>query len=186
VSRCIVVDGYAGDASVAPEVFLREQEQALGRLKGYDWYEDAVAAWESLEAVGDRTSAQWEEEFQACWPLYFAYPESPSARSHIARLRRDCRVNVEVMKVWEQSPLNELDLRSLLSKISCPSLILVGEHDFICGPAWAEVVASSIPGAELVTCRDCGHLPQYEDPERFTEIVTRWCQSHRGHRPRQP
>jgi pimeloyl-ACP methyl ester carboxylesterase len=180
VRRCVVVDGYAGEASVPSEVYLSEQDRAFARLRDYDWLSHSVAAWDQLGPVGDRTPAQWEEAFWPCWPLYFAYPETSQAQAHIARLRRDCRVNVDVMRVWDRPSLSELDVRPQLADIDCPTLVLVGEHDFICGPSWANAVASNVPDAELVLFEDCGHMPQYEHPERFAITVLRWCESHPG------
>jgi proline iminopeptidase len=176
VRRCVVVDGYAGEGSVAPEVYLPEQERGLARLRRYHWFDEAWAAWN--EPLGDRTPVEWEQVFWPVWPLYFAYPESPEARARIARLRRDCRMNVDVMRVWGLPQLVELDIRPLLAEIECPTLVLVGEHDFICGPSWGKEVARNIADAELVIFEDCGHIPQYEDPERFAMTVVQWCNSH--------
>jgi proline iminopeptidase len=178
VLRCVVVDGYAGEGSVPPEVFLPEQEQAFARLRKYDWCDEALEAWRHVQTLSDLTPGQWEEAFWPCWPLYFAYPESSEAQAHIARLRRDCRVNVDVMRIWDQPRLLELDIRPLLHDIDCPTLVLVGEHDFICGPSWAKPVTENVAYAELVTFEDCGHIPQYEDPERFAMTVLRWCKNH--------
>ena len=181
VRRCIVVDGYAGEASVPTDVYLAEQNRAFERLRGYDWFDQSMAAWEQigLVPVGDRTSNQWEEVFWGCWPLYFAYPESSEAKKHIARLRRDLRgVNMDVMRVWDRPPLNELDVSPQLRDIRCPTLVLVGEHDFICGPSWAKPIVQNVAHAEFVVFEDCGHMPQYDDPERFVMTVLGWCESH--------
>lgn len=45
------------------------------------------------------------------------------------------------------------------------------DRDFVCGPACADDLASSIPGASRVVLEDCGHFPWVEQPERWREAV---------------
>jgi pimeloyl-ACP methyl ester carboxylesterase len=66
------------------------------------------------------------------------------------------------------------DRRDLISAVQAPTLIIVGEHDFICGPVWNRALAGVIPGARLVELAGPGHIPHYEDPERFLGVVTDW------------
>ena len=49
--------------------------------------------------------------------------------------------------------------------------------DFICGPSQAREIAARIPGCELVVLPDCGHIPAYEKPQEFRELVFGWCDS---------
>jgi pimeloyl-ACP methyl ester carboxylesterase len=65
VRRCVVVDGYAGEASVPPEVYLPEQERAFARLRGYDWLDESRAAWEKIQTWADWRPAQYEEASRA-------------------------------------------------------------------------------------------------------------------------
>ena len=169
------MDGYAGDGSVRPEAYLPEQERAFARLRGLT---GSIRPWppggkSKPWTIGRRHNGR--RRFGYVGPFYFAYPESSEARAHIARLRQNCRVNVEVMRVWERPPLSELDIRPLLPDIDCPTLVLVGEHDFVCRPSWAEPVARNIADAELVIFEDCDHIPQCEDPERSAMTVLGWC-----------
>ena len=64
-----------------------------------------------------------------------------------------------------------VDLRPLLGRITCPTLIVAGELDFICGPAQAQPIASSIPGSQLVMLPGCSHIPIIEAPEQYRQAV---------------
>lgn len=57
----------------------------------------------------------------------------------------------------------------------CPTLLVVGELDLICGPAHSRAIAAAIPQAEVVTVPDSGHFVPAEAPEAFREAVVAFC-----------
>jgi pimeloyl-ACP methyl ester carboxylesterase len=63
------------------------------------------------------------------------------------------------------------DTRDRLAEITVPTLVLVGEHDFICGPRWARMLHDGIKGSELVLFPGSGHFPHLEEPEAFVRAV---------------
>jgi proline iminopeptidase len=168
VRGLIVVDGYAGDASVLEADADAEREAAFDRVRDREWFEDAVAA--ILETMP--TEAAEVERFRAAWPLYFAHPESEAAVHHVERLRGELRWNMDALRAWEPEP--PIDLRPQLERVVCPTLVIAGEHDFICGPSWNRPIAEGIPGARLAIVPDVGHMPQYEAPDEFRRIVDSW------------
>jgi len=56
------------------------------------------------------------------------------------------------------------------SKIVCPALIIVGEHDRWSGPEAGKVMQQRIAGSELVVL-PTGHACQIEEPGAFNEVV---------------
>lgn len=54
--------------------------------------------------------------------------------------------------------------------ISAPTLVLWTSHDPTATPAEGRQIADMIPGAEYVVMGECGHWPQFEDPELFNRI----------------
>jgi pimeloyl-ACP methyl ester carboxylesterase len=66
------------------------------------------------------------------------------------------------------------DSTPLLSKIECPTLIIVGEHDTLTPPALSRDMQRAISGAELVTIDDAGHLPGLERPDLFNAALARF------------
>ncbi len=67
-----------------------------------------------------------------------------------------------------------IDLPPSLAGVECPSLVIAGEHDFICGPAWNRPIAEAIPAARYAEIADAGHIPQYEQPDAFRAALRDW------------
>jgi len=63
------------------------------------------------------------------------------------------------------------DSRPDLSRIRCPTLVLVGEQDALTPPARAEEMAAGIAGARLVVVPDCGHVSSLEQPQAVTRAL---------------
>lgn len=64
------------------------------------------------------------------------------------------------------------DVRDELSAVAAPTLVLVGNDDFICGPHWARMIHQGIPEAQLTVLDETGHLAHLERPEEFRTVVT--------------
>jgi pimeloyl-ACP methyl ester carboxylesterase len=173
VARLVVIDGYAGGGSVPPEVAEAERDRAFDRVRERPWFAAALAAFERTMALDHPTEEEAVTSFNGAWPLYFADPESPASRSHIERLVREHRSNAEVARVWDERFEAE-DHRATIARIRCPTLVVVGVHDFICGPAWNRALADVIAGATYVEIPGVGHIPGYEDPDTFRRVVADW------------
>lgn len=70
--------------------------------------------------------------------------------------------------------MNRADALPLLSSITCPTLIMVGEQDLLTTPAMSETMHAAIRGSELVVFEQAGHLPNLEQPERFNATLSRF------------
>lgn len=67
------------------------------------------------------------------------------------------------------------DSRPVLTRLSIPTLVLVGEEDVITPPAEAQDIAAGIGShARLVTVPRCGHLSTLEAPETVTAELLAW------------
>lgn len=175
VRRVIVVDGYAGGGSVPAEEADAERERALDRHRGQPWFPAALAA--ARGSVSSRlTEAESVAAMRAFMPFYFAAPEGPVSAQHILRLRRELRTNADFANAWV-GVWEDADYRPLFAKVACPTLVIVGEHDWICGPVWNRALAASIPGARLVEIPGVAHLPQYEAPEVFRGAIDAWLEA---------
>ena len=58
-----------------------------------------------------------------------------------------------------------------LPGLDAPTLVLHGTADNVVDPRNAELLAARIPGARIELFPGCGHLPPWEQPERFVEVV---------------
>ena len=69
------------------------------------------------------------------------------------------------------------DSSDLLSVITCPTLVLVGEHDILTPPDIAQDYAAKIAGAQLVVIPRAGHLSNLEQPQAFLQAVGAFLQA---------
>lgn len=66
------------------------------------------------------------------------------------------------------------DRTPMLASIQAPTLIITGSADTLIPPSDSEDMAARIPGSELVTIPEVGHLSNLEDPEAFNAAVRKF------------
>jgi proline iminopeptidase len=64
-----------------------------------------------------------------------------------------------------------LDLTAELPKFAFPTLVITGRYDMNVAPLTAWRMYKSIPGAKLVIFEKSGHLPSYEEPDKYVQVV---------------
>jgi pimeloyl-ACP methyl ester carboxylesterase len=74
----------------------------------------------------------------------------------------------------EKGIMSRPDSRPLLSRIACPTLVVVGDGDGLTPPDLAQEIAGGIKGARLVVVPNCGHLSTLERPEPVNAALTAW------------
>jgi pimeloyl-ACP methyl ester carboxylesterase len=177
--RCLPVSAFAfglqADDARGGEAEA-EMEAMLGRHAGAAWYPQARATW---DAWTDRTMAatdpaEIEAMFAHTMPLYCAEPDRPDVADGLRAMRAELRVDLGAMKAWEGGLYQAIDLAPLLRDVRCPTLVIAGELDLICGPAQAGGIAAAIPGARLVTIPGCGHFPALEAAAAYRAAMVEW------------
>jgi proline iminopeptidase len=63
------------------------------------------------------------------------------------------------------------DFTADLAAFRCPTLVLNGRYDMNVAPLTAWNMAHTIPGAKLVFFEESGHLPSYEEPEKYRAVL---------------
>ncbi|MBV8793086.1 MAG: alpha/beta fold hydrolase [Pseudolabrys sp.] len=81
---------------------------------------------------------------------------------------------VEAFVRQQRAIMNRPDARGELSKIKCPTIVLVGDGDELTPPALAHEIAAGISGARLVTITNCGHLSTIEQPTAVNAAMAEW------------
>lgn len=66
------------------------------------------------------------------------------------------------------------DTTEALSKISVPTLILVGEHDAVTPPSAAKSMHDRIPDSKLHLIENAAHMSNLENPNAFNEHLTKF------------
>jgi pimeloyl-ACP methyl ester carboxylesterase len=75
--------------------------------------------------------------------------------------------------VWERPYDPKLARR--LHRITCPTLLLWGEHDRLVPPAYGEAYRKHLPHAQWHFIKDCGHLPMFEKEAEFVDVIQRFA-----------
>jgi proline iminopeptidase len=70
-----------------------------------------------------------------------------------------------------QQATENLDLTSKLAGFHFPALVITGRYDMNVAPLTAWRMAHAIPGAQLVFFEKSGHLPAYEEPDKYLQIL---------------
>jgi len=185
VERCIAVAAFGigadVDATSGGEASA-EGAAMLSRHAGAPWYAEAQVVmdqWtERILAADD--PAEMEKMMATVLPFYMAYPDRPDVAAGLAEFRQHLKADLAAGKAWEDGLYQTIDLRPLLARITCPTLVIAGELDFISGPAQARPIAAGIRNAELRLIPDCGHSPGIEARSEYRRAVVEFLGSPSG------
>ncbi|MBY5538242.1 alpha/beta hydrolase [Rhizobium leguminosarum] len=105
--------------------------------------------------------------FQEVGPYYGA----PQNMEMIPRLLALSSVDVPMLRHFRKDIVPVYDLRAQLAKIACPTLVLVGSHDWVCPPRASRLIARAIPHSEFFEFDQSGHFLFSEEPQRFLSVA---------------
>jgi pimeloyl-ACP methyl ester carboxylesterase len=77
----------------------------------------------------------------------------------------------------QMAVISRPDSRATLAWIKCPTLVLSGDEDHTIPNSLSVEMANGIPGAKLVILKDCGHLPQPEQPKATADALVEWLRN---------
>jgi proline iminopeptidase len=66
-----------------------------------------------------------------------------------------------------QKATRTLDLTAELPKFKFPTMVITGRFDMNVTPVTAWNIYKAIPGAKFVVFEKSGHLPSYEEPDKY-------------------
>jgi len=104
---------------------------------------------------------------EKCHALYYTRP--PSDFENIARAIVHDPVNLHFV----QNGFNQMDFRSDLAKVACPTLVMAGDRDPITPMAFSETIAAHLPPAlvQFERFTDCGHGVVRDAPGPHFEVL---------------
>ena len=70
-----------------------------------------------------------------------------------------------------QKAVRTLDLTPELPKFKFPTMVITGRYDMNVTPVTAWQIYKAIPGAKFVVFEKSGHLPSYEEPDKYVQVV---------------
>lgn len=71
-----------------------------------------------------------------------------------------------------------LDLTDKLPTFHFPTLVITGRWDMNVAPLSAWRIAKSIPGARFEVFEKSGHLPSYEEPEKYQQVLEQFLNAN--------
>jgi proline iminopeptidase len=83
---------------------------------------------------------------------------------------KDLGMNREASQAVQKAT-STLDLTPELPKFKFPTLVITGRYDMNVTPLTAWNIYKAIPGAKFVVFAKSGHLPSYEEPEKYIQVV---------------
>ena len=91
-------------------------------------------------------------------------------------------------EVWIDglAELFETDLRHVLSRVTMPALVIVGEHDRVTPPATGVQLAATLPAGRFLLLEGAGHIAMMERPVELDREIRAFARSvlSEGHAPR--
>lgn len=99
-------------------------------------------------------------------------PKGPAARQAFIAMGRD--MGWQRMARQADALAARGDLRPRLGEITCPALMLWGEHDQFSPAREGLALSLAIAGARYVEIADCGHFPTLEAPGESIAALRHW------------
>jgi proline iminopeptidase len=119
------------------------------------------------QRLGPSTDAAARAGLRNHFRMIFYSPEKRDAyMSHMGDLGYEPAVAEAVSKATA-----DLDLTSKLAGFQFPALVITGRYDMNVAPLTAWDLAHAIPGAKIVFFEQSGHLPSYEEPDKYVAVL---------------
>lgn len=159
--------------STAPVAGPELWSEAMAALAAYPQRHPGVPEAAAVPAAFQRALGAPDDEtmssaFAAAIPVYFA--DFWSRREEFAPFAAGIRMSREAATASDPAPF---DVRGRLGELTMPTVVVIGRHDFICGPRWGGLLAAGIPDARTSHLERSGHFGHVEEPEEFAAAVAR-------------
>jgi len=155
-------------AAQAPEA-VRSLTLADPALDGHVWSDDWLRRWRTMTDAAQRGGPG---EAKKLWQAHILFEQ--------ARGRPEVALSLQAMidrySGWhlghsDPGRAPERPLAQILSSISIPALVILGEHDLPDFQVIARRLAKEMPHASLRTIAGSGHMSNLEAPQVFNQLV---------------
>jgi proline iminopeptidase len=145
------VPGWKNMVHLLPQVFPDIEEQDAAQEKKLGAGSDAAAR------------ASLRNHFRM---IFY----SPAKRDAYMAKMGDLGYEPAVAEAVAKATAN-LDMMPKYPSFHCPTLVITGRYDMNVAPLTAWKMAHAIPGAKLVFFEESGHLPSYEEPDKYAQTI---------------
>lgn len=127
-----------------------------------------------MQSLGQKTDAAARASLRNHFRMIFYSPEKRDA--YMNRMG-DLGFEPAVAEAVSQATA-DLDLTPKLASFHVPTLVINGRYDMNVAPLTAWRLAQTIPDAKVVFFEHSGHLPSYEEPEKYIEVLQDFLNRH--------
>jgi proline iminopeptidase len=164
----ISIDAIAAADGARAEELMRRIERKKNEpfyLSNPGYHDKATA----LMMNTDKASTPLKDVISTMGAFYFYRPEMAAA----AFANMD--YNDDVFRYTQLSGFQGKNLLPDLHRITVPTLIIVGEDDFICDPiTQGKRMHEQISLSHLEIIKESGHMPWIEQPDLFNSVIQNW------------
>ncbi len=89
----------------------------------------------------------------------------------VALFRQAVAANDRIAYAAAARAVRDIDVRALLPRVTCPTLILIGAEEVVAPMSAARALKAGIPHADVVVLPEAGHLPFLEQPAAFNAAL---------------
>jgi proline iminopeptidase len=122
---------------------------------------------EKLWAGSFEDDEELEDYYDKMGPLYSLNYDPEKAKQ---RSKRSIR-SVDAINEGFGGFLRTYDVMDQLHKITCPTLVIAGRHDWICPPDLSEEFAAHIPQADLRVFENSSHSVAADEPDLYLDTI---------------
>ena len=159
----IALDAFAGHDSLRAAEFQR----LVMKRKGQPFFE----AGSKVLLRTDTTKHTREEILELIMPFYF---HDPGKLADLQKLG-DMKMSDKAGRYSEASKMGLENLFPELGKITVPTLVVVGDDDFVCDKvSQADRIVRNIRNSTEIVIKDAGHFSWVEQPTQFFNDCKNW------------
>jgi proline iminopeptidase len=120
-----------------------------------------------LWAGAFESEEQLKEYYAVMGPLYSLKHEPEKARESRERGIR----SIDAINEGFGGFLRSYDVTGDLHKVTAPTLVIGGRHDWICAPEFSGEIARLIPHADLRIFENSSHSVAADEPEAYLDVL---------------
>jgi proline iminopeptidase len=150
--------------AVSDEQQWADAAERSSRRKGQPWYDDAMKA----RQLKPQTDEEMTRQLKSLLPLYWSDPKKaePFMDDFAATT-----FSAAALAGLAESKRFPFDVTAQLKDLTVPTLIVVGDDDFICSPEYATRMHLALRNSKRLVIEKRGHFPWLEQPKVFQTRV---------------
>lgn len=163
----MIIQGVAARRpELVSHLILSNTAHKIGPAQGWEDRINTIRT-HGIEFIADAVMERWfATEFRSQQPSELSLWRNMLARSPVEGYLGTC------------AAIRDADLTESSSKLTQPTLCIVGDQDGATPPALVESTAALIPNSRFAVIKDAGHLPCIEQPTQLAAVILEFLKTH--------